>query len=723
MSTGTPAVGRARRPGLPRAADRGPSEVGGVDPALIADAAFSRAGIGMAITDANGTYLRVNDELCAFLGFSPAEMLTKTFRDVTAPEDLDDGARAMQDLVDGRSESFSVDKRYVSSSGEQLWARTTGIAVNDANGHLLRVIVQIEDLTVRRAVEDALRRRESYDQLTDLVNRRLFFERLEEALRLPRRNVRRLALLVVNLDRFHQVNAGLGNLAGDRILREAGRRLRAQVRGDDTVARIGGDEFAVLALALRTPLDAVSLAIDVRKSLAKPYWVEGNAVYVPGRVGIVTDVEDVDAEAMVQMASNAALQAKSLAGGWSLHSAGSEVSSREELGLVSDLRQAILAGALTVAYQPIVDGQGRLCHLEALARWSHPDRGAVPPDQFIVLAEQNGLIADLTAHVLTTAVQQVATWRASGLPVSVAVNLSGMLLSDADLPARVERTLETAGVPPEVLTLEITETAFAEGSNPVIKAALDSLRRTGVRISIDDFGTGYSSLTYLKHLPVDELKIDQSFILDLDTDVRTERIVRSIIDLAHSLGLSVVAEGVEDELIAERLTAMGADALQGFVIARPSSAAAISMWMQNRPMAPRRPNEVSARRALNVLIVDAQPTNRVRLRQRLRANHHRVQRAHSCHAALSSIKRSMPDVVILDHVMPDTTGVGMAPRLREGGYLGPILLFSGSAPNDVAAVRFPMDVWPVSAQDDALLVALIDGYADRSPAAFVPVSG
>jgi diguanylate cyclase (GGDEF)-like protein len=518
----------------------------------------------------------------------------------------------------------------------------------------------------------------------------------------------------VNLDRFHQVNAGLGHAAGDRILREAGRRLRAQLRGDDTVARLGGDEFAVLAPAMRTPLDAVAMAIDVRNSLAKPYWIDGNAVYVSARVGIVTDVHDVDAEGMVQMASSAALHAKSLAGGWSLHTAGSDMSGRDELGLVCDLRQAIADGSLTVAYQPVVDGTGSLCHVEALARWNHPDRGAVPPDQFIVLAEQNDLISDLTEHVLTTAVRQTASWRASGLDACVAVNLSGLLLADAGLAERITGTLERAGLPPEALTLEITETAFADGSSPLIRAALESLRSIGVRISIDDFGTGYSSLAYLKHLPVDELKIDRSFILDLDTDVRTEQIVRSIIDLAHSLGLTVVAEGVEDEQIAAGLTAMGADALQGYIIARPAGATATAAWMRAHPTAPehRHPqDELRPRRELNVLIVDSLPTDRKALRRRLRVNQHRVRQAHSCGAAVSSVKRRMPDVVILDHLMPGTTGVETAPRLREAGYAGPILLFSGSAPNNTVAARFPMDVWPVSADDDALLVGLIDGYA------------
>ena len=688
--------------------------VAGVDPTLIIDAAFRRASVGMAITDATGYYLEVNDVLCKFLGYSAEELLSRSFRDLTAPEDLADGADAMRELAEGRAEDFSLDKRYVTATGQVVWARTTGIAVKDGSGNLLRVIVQIEDLTARRAVEAALSRRESYDELTDLANRRLFYERLHVALSLSRRSVRSLALLVVNLDRFHQVNAGLGHKAGDLVLREAGRRLTAVVRGEDTVSRLGGDEFAVLAQGMRTPLDAVALAIDIRRALGRPYWSDGNAVYVSARIGVVTNVDGADGETLVQMAAAATEQARVLAGGWSLHTKGADTSSRDELGLVGDIRAAINDGSITVAYQPIVDGAGNLRHLEALARWNHPERGAVPPDQFIVLAEQNGLISSLTTHVMTRAIQQTAEWRAIGLPASISVNLSGILLDEAGLAEHIESILSVAGLPASALTLEITETALAEGSSPEIRAALDALRRMGIRISIDDFGTGFSSLTYLKQLPLDELKIDRSFILDLDTDVRTERIVRSIIDLAHSLGLTVVAEGVEDEAVGERLRSMGADYLQGYVIATPAPSQVITQWMQGRSIGVTADSvRRETKRALDVLVVDGESLTRRALRRRLRGNKHRVLQAHSCAAALKKLEKQMPDVIILDHVMPGVAGIETAPRLREAGYAGPILLVSGSAPNETAAVRFPLDVWPVSTEDEALLIELVDGYAGK----------
>ena len=685
--------------------------IAGVVPRPGIDAAFRRAVVGMAITDASGYYLEVNDTLCALVGYTPDELLTMSFRDITAPDDRRLSEQAMRDLSEGRASEFRFEKRYITSAGAEVWARTTGMAVHDASGALLRIVVQFEDLTLRRASEALASRREAVDDLTDLANRKTFYDRLQAALGVPRRSSRNLGLLVVNVDRFHQINAGLGHSAGDIVLREVARRLVGVVRGDDVVGRLGGDEFAVLTLGLRTPLDAVAMAVDIRQSLGRPYWCDGNAVYVSVRVGVVTNIEDSDSQTLVQMASAAAHHAKRLAGGWALHTEGANTSSRDELSLVNDLRAAITDGSLTVAYQPVVDNDGAVQYVEALARWNHPERGAIPPDQFVVLAERNGLIDALTTRVLTIAVLQVNEWHTAGIEARVAVNLSGSLLADPDLARRIESILRAANVPATKLILEVTETAIAEGGNPAIWAALDTLRRSGVRISIDDFGTGYSSLTYLKELPVDEMKIDRSFILDLDTDERTVRIVRSIIDLAHTLNLTVVAEGVEDTAVADRLRHLGVDFIQGYAVARPAPGGEMTDWLRDRSIAVAHIKQ-SARRGLDVLVVDSQPAERAALRKRLRDSRHRVAQAHSGAVALDKLKKKMPDVVILDHLMPGLSGIEAAPQLRAAGYSGPILLLSGSAPDSAEAARFPLDVWPVSVADEALLIRLVDGYAN-----------
>jgi diguanylate cyclase (GGDEF)-like protein len=668
----------------------------------------------MAITDAAGMYLDVNDAFCTFLACGPDQLLGMSFR--LPLGEIDPGGDALQSLVDGREEMFSLETRYFTARGAELWARTTGVAARDERGDLVRVILQVHEPLTRRAVQAARERHESVDELTGLANRREFYSRLEAALTLPTRTVRRLGLLIVNLDRFRQLNSGLGNETGNTVLQEVGRRLKAAVRGEDVVARLSGDEFAIIAGGMGSSLDAVAMAIQVRESLKRPYWVGGNAVYASARVGVVTDVAGVNAETMMQMASAATVDAKALTGGWALDSDGANTSSRDEFGFVRDLRSAIADSALTVAYQPIVDHDGGVHHFEALARWHHPERGPVPPDQFIVLAEHNGLIADLTDVVLRSAVEQTAEWRAQGLEAAVAVNLSGALLSAPGLAEQLRTELAAAALPPDALTLEITETSLAEGSSPQLWHALNTIRETGIRISIDDFGTGYSSLTYLKQLPVDELKIDRSFILDLDTDNRTERIIRSIIDLAHSLGLAVVAEGVEDVTVGDRLVSLGVDYLQGYAIARPATSETTTVWLRDRTIAASHRTRTTVRSDLTILVIDARPEFRVGLTEQLTATGHRVVHAPSCRAALDEVSRSMPDVVILDRDLPSINGIDATPLLREAHYLGPILVFSGHLPEEVALSRFPLDVWPVSIEDEALLVALVDGYAANTNA-------
>lgn len=689
--------------------------VAGVDAASMVDAAFRRARTGMTVADGSGNLLEANEALAQFLGYSVDELATMSFRDITLGEDLAASETQLQRLASGESSEFTLDKRYVARSGEVLWGRMTAIPVRGEDGELLRVIVQIEDLRERRAVINALSRSESEDSLTGLANRRIFYERLRAALENPRRSARRLALLVVNIDQFQQINAGLGQAAADLILREVAQRLLAVTRGRDTVARFAGDEFAVLAPDITTPEEAIALAISIRHTIANAYWAQGHPVLVSARVGVVTAPADGnEAETLIRRATSAASQAKALSSGWATHAEALDAASHGELKLLGDLRAAIGNGEIAVAYQPIVDAEGRTHCVEALARWYHPELGAIPPDQFIVLAEHNGLIAPLTEHVLATVIQQTATWAGSLGPVAVAVNLSAALLDDPWLVEAVARHVKAADVRPDLITLEITESALADGGNAGVVDALDALRRTGVRIAIDDFGTGYSSLAYLKQLPVDELKIDRSFIIDLDSDPRTSRIIRSIIDLAHSLEMTVVAEGVEDEPAASHLLRLGTDYLQGFFIGAPAASDTTSAWLAaHAPAVPRERSRSGATRTMDVLIVDDHPGVRAALIERLTQRNHRVEEARNGKEALDRVNMHMPDLIILNHSAPGITGAETAPRLREANYTGPIVLFTGSSPQDMRAIRFPMDVWPVSKADDETLMHLIDGYAAK----------
>ncbi|MDQ1446375.1 MAG: diguanylate cyclase [Acidimicrobiaceae bacterium] len=690
--------------------------IAGVNGDDLVEATFRQAHVGMAITDRSGRVLAVNQALCSFLGHPAPTLTSMSFSDLTVAHDASDATNDFTDLDAGSSE-FEMETRCVTARGEHVWARVTGVAVRNQRGGLRRVIIRFDDLSERDSLAAALNRKESYDDLTDLANRRLFYERLSLALVNPRRPARRLAVLVVNLNKFQQLNAGLGHVAADLILVEVARRIMEVTGGKGTVARLGGDWFAVLAPGVTMPDDAVVLGIALLHRLGEAYWADGNAVFVSARVGVSTAPNNgTDAVTLVRRATDACNDAKVRSSGWAVPPAGGGNASQDELGLVGDLRAAIVDGDLTVAYQPIVDREGRVHTFEALARWFHSTRGPVPPDQFIVLAEQHGMISALTTHVLTSAVQQAARWGSEGAIVPVAVNLSGMLVADPGLVDEITRTIAAAGLPPTALTLEITETAIAAGDNKAIWAELETLRERGVRISIDDFGTGYSSLTYLKDLPVDELKIDRSFVAALRSDGRAERIVHSIIDLAHSLDLSTVAEGVEDEALAEQLLRLGVDFLQGYVIARPCNAQATTRWLADNTMPPA-PGGVltGVSRALDVLLVDDQVAVRAALRTRLKERHHRVVEAHSGSSALQKLRTRMPDVIILDHLLPGTSGIETVPALRDAGYSGPILLISGSPTDDFATTRFPLDVWPVSKADEATLIRLIDGYAAALP--------
>ena len=705
------------RPRSPAQGTPGGASVAGVNAVQLLDATFRRAHIAIAITDASGHILEVNDAMCRFLGYSDEVLTTLTFRDITATADLSSSLDGLRQLIDGTASDFVLEKRYLAASGDHVWGRTTGVAVYGDDGSLVRVIAQIEDLSERKQIEAAMGYKDAYDELTGLANRATFESQLQAALTHPRRSASRLALLVVNLDHFHQTNAGLGRVAADVIIVEVARRLRAVTRGHDSVCRLGGDEFAILAPGIASTEDAVGLAIDIRRVLNEPHWPAGNAVFVSARIGVVTSPADgTDTETLVRKATSAAETARSFTSGWAIHQPGDDAANRDELSLVGDLRAALTNNALTIAYQPVVDTHGTLHHFEALARWHHPERGSVAPDQFIVIAEQNGLIDQLTNQVLTGAVEQAAKWGTDLQPVAVAVNLSGMLLADPGLFERITTILATAGLPADRLTLEITETAIADSTNPTVTVTLDRLRNVGVRISIDDFGTGYSSLAYLKQLPVDELKIDRSFITDFDADPRTERIVRSIINLAHSLDLAVVAEGIEADTVGTHLFALGIDYAQGYAIARPASAEVTTAWLTTRATstAANRPRQHTPR-ALTVLVIDGQRSIRVALRRKLAQRQHRIVRARDAATALDKLKSVMPDIVIVDQVPQDLTGIETAPQLREAGYAGPIVLFSGSAPNELAATRFPMDVWPISQQDEVTLMRLIDGYAAGQP--------
>jgi diguanylate cyclase (GGDEF)-like protein len=419
-----------------------------------------------------------------------------------------------------------------------------------------------------------------HDDLTTLPNRVYFRERVEEALEQARDGHAGCAVMLVDLDRFKEVNDTLGHQSGDLLLQELGTRLRGLFRASDVVARLGGDEFAVLSVGAGDAASARMLAERIRKAIEEPFVLGELTLEVGASVGIALFPEHgEDVETLVRHADVAMYVSKKTHVP-KIYAAEDDHYTQERLALVADLRRAIDGGELELYYQPCVDVRtGELTGVEALARWQHRERGLLLPADFLPLAEENGLVRGLTAFVLDRALGQARAWRDQGIDLRVSVNLSGADVLDLGLPDQVRRVLDKWEMEPSRLEVEISEnTLFSDPARAQV--VLMRLSERGVSVAIDDFGTGYSSLRYLKRLPIDTIKIDQSFVVDMASEESDAVIIRSTIDLGHNLNLKVVAEGVESEGAWTRLAELGCDTAQGFFISRPLEAGQLTTWLR-----------------------------------------------------------------------------------------------------------------------------------------------
>ena len=475
-----------------------------------------------------------------------------------------------------------------------------GIVISAALGMLIaialfararrRVLVTELERTSLRSQVDERGFAADHDELTGLLNRRGFFAALDGTIAVPGA---RLAVLLLDLDGFKEINDTLGHASGDALLRLIGGRLRAALRDGDEIARLGGDEFAILVDAAgSTPVEAGEIARRVRATLAAPFEVTGLSLQVRASVGVALFPEHgTTAEELLRQADIAMYQAKQNRTGFAVYASTADPRSGRTLQLSSELERALGAGELVVHYQPKADVQtGAVTGVEALVRWQHPERGLLSPDAFVPIAERNGLIRRLTLQVVRLGLAQQARWLAEGVDLPLAVNLSIANLLDADLPRDIATLLDDLRVRPGRLKLEITE-SYLVTDPTLIHGNIQELCDHGVGLALDDFGTGYSSLTHLRRLPIDEIKIDRSFIRDVEADPDDAVIVQSTIDLAHSLDLTVVAEGVETELVWNKLRDFGCDQAQGYYLARPMPAQALTGWLLNRhgatePVAP-----------------------------------------------------------------------------------------------------------------------------------------
>jgi diguanylate cyclase (GGDEF)-like protein len=422
-----------------------------------------------------------------------------------------------------------------------------------------------------------------HDDLTGLPNRAFFRQSAEQAFIEARELGSGVAVLLIDLDRFKEINDTLGHESGDLLLAELGGRLQEILRGTDTVARLGGDEFAVLAPGQHDALSAMIVADRIRRGLDDPFFVAGLTLEVEASIGIALFPDHGDDVETIMRHADVAMYVSKEAHAPRVYTPEQDHYSPDRLALVGELRRALEHKELVLHYQPqLALPSGDLHSVEALVRWQHPDHGLLAPDRFLPLAEHTGLIRPLTRYIIDAALRQARAWRDEGRDLGVAVNLSARDLLDVNLPDEVRGLLSKWRIDAHRLELEVTESTLL--TDPARAGlVLDRLSALGVTIAIDDFGTGYSSLNYLKRLPVDVLKIDRSFVQNLAASEHDSVIVRSTIDLGHNLGLRVVAEGVESQEIWDHLAALGCDIAQGYHISRPIDAAAVSEWLSTRP--------------------------------------------------------------------------------------------------------------------------------------------
>jgi diguanylate cyclase (GGDEF)-like protein len=480
-------------------------------------------------------------------------------------------------VVNGRRRQFQVEYP-VHCSGREYWYQTRVTRFEDEDGP--RAAVAHYDITSLKAAQQELAYQALHDQLTELPNRTLFDDRLRHAWLSAARDHKRLAVMILDLDRFKEINDTFGHRIGDLALREAASRIGGALRRSDTLARLGGDEFGIILPGLRAVDRPDVSAARIASAFETPFILDGHVCDVGVSIGIaLLPDHGEDVEAVLRCADAAMYQAKSDGGGFRLHQPRAAALDELDRGaLMAGLREAMEQGQLQLLYQPCVElGTGAPAGVEALLRWRHPKLGLLTPDRFLPLAERTGLIKPLTHWVLNEALRQCRDWQRQDIATRVAVNVSARNLQDAQLPQTIARLLRTYGLPSQVLTLEITESAILEEKGVDVIMRLADL---GVRLSIDDFGAGYSSLTQLKRLPVSEIKIDRSFVAGAASHDQDALIVKSSVELAHQLGLRVVAEGIETRQAQLKLQQFGCDAGQGFEIGAPLPAERLADWLR-----------------------------------------------------------------------------------------------------------------------------------------------
>ncbi len=527
--------------------------------------------VGLAITSPEQRWVHTNDYICRLLGYAEDQLHQMSWAQLTHADDLAADLEQFRAMLAGEIDGYEIEKRFVSHAGQVVPTRLVARCVRKPDRSVDFIAMMIDDLSERKRTAERIHYLANFDALTGLPNRSQLNERMKSSLGVARRNQQSVALMFLDLDHFKDINDSLGHSVGDALLIELATRLRQVLRDEDTVSRLGGDEF-ILSLYGADARGASRIAQKLLDVIAQPYRIEQHDLHVTASIGIALFPADgSDLETLSRNADSAMYRAKQEGRhGYRFFTSEMQARSARHLKLISALRQAIELEQLQLHYQPqVLMKGGRIIGAEALLRWTHPTLGAVSPGEFIPAAEDSGLIVAIGEWVIRQAVRQGKRWIEAGLePLIIAVNLSAVQFRHPDLPDLITRILDEEQLPPEYLELELTE-GVAMHDPPGAIAVMNRLHARGVRMSIDDFGTGYSSLSYLKKFKVYKLKIDQSFVRDISTDAEDKAIVSAIIRMAQTLGLRTIAEGVETAGQLAFLADEACDEVQGYYYSKP----------------------------------------------------------------------------------------------------------------------------------------------------------
>jgi diguanylate cyclase (GGDEF)-like protein/PAS domain S-box-containing protein len=549
--------------------------------------AFENAPIGMVMTSLDGRIIRANPALGEIVGRAPENLRGVGILDITHPDDRESSSAEMQRLVASTaSVGYRIEKRYIHLDQHEVWVSVSVSCVRDEQGASLYLIGQVEDITERRALRENLAYAAIHDPLTRLPNRELFMDRLDVALRRATRTRHEVAVIFLDLDRFKLINDSLGHEVGDQVLIAVADRLHAAMREVDTIARFGGDEFTVLCEAVSHESDCMEVAERLVEAMAQPLVLQSGEVFVTISVGIALSSAGASGAEILRNADVAMYRAKERGPSRiEIYREDDEQNVVSRLRTSNELHRALERNEMELHYQPFVDLHTEtLVGMEALVRWNHPTRGLLLPQEFIPLAEDSGLIVPLGSWIFREACRQTAAWhdRRGGTDqdnarLNISVNVSAVQLADPGFSRHVAEALSESGIDPDRVWIEITESTLMRDADEAVDI-LQGFRDLGIHIEIDDFGTGYSSLSYLQRFPVESLKIDRSFVNDLDRRSDNAAIVRAIIGLGDSLGLPIIAEGVERPGQVTRLKALGCHLAQGFLFGRPLPARALGAF-------------------------------------------------------------------------------------------------------------------------------------------------